>query len=109
MNTDRQDFTSEDIRFTTQDHALYAIALGWPSSPALRVHSLYKANPYLQGAVCSVQLLGSKSTLHWTQKQDGLYVELPRDQPQESAFAFRILEAGDSRCSSPEQRSQSGH
>ncbi|HJV68763.1 alpha-L-fucosidase [Ideonella sp.] len=31
-----QSFTAEDIRFTTKDGALYAIALGWPSGGDLR-------------------------------------------------------------------------
>jgi alpha-L-fucosidase len=108
MDTDRQEFTPEDIRFTTRDHVLYAIALGRLTGAALRVHSLYQGNPYLQGGVCSVQLLGSNSTLRWSQKQDGLYIDVPPDSPQESAFAFRILEIGDSRCGDRQQGSQSG-
>ena len=98
MNTDRQEFTPEDIRFTTRDSALYAIALGWPAGQTLRVHSLYESNPYLEGAVCSVKLLGSEEKLRWTQRQDGLYIDLPQEQPQEPAFVFRILASPDSRC-----------
>jgi alpha-L-fucosidase len=106
MNTDRQEFTPEDIRFTTRDNALYAIALGWPTGSALRVHSLYRGNPYLGGAVCSVRLLGSEAGLHWTQKEDGLYIELPQSQPEEPAFAFRILASHGGRCGGSEQGGQ---
>jgi len=108
LNTDRQDFTAGDIRFTTRDKALYAIALGWPDGSTLRVHSLYRGNPYLGGAVCSVQLLGTELKMQWTQKEDGLYIELPQAQPQEPAFVFRILVAPDKRCGSSGQGRQTG-
>ena len=91
-NTDKQQFTPADIRFTMHNGALYAIALGWPADGELRVHSLWKGNPYLGGPVCSVQLLGSADKLVWYQRTDGLHIELPRSAPDEPAFTFRILE-----------------
>ncbi len=39
-NSDQQEFTSEDIRFTTNNGALYAIALGWPANSEMRIRSL---------------------------------------------------------------------
>jgi alpha-L-fucosidase len=93
LNSDRQEFTAADIRFTTHGGALYAVALGWPASGELRVHSLWKGNPYLGGPVCSVQLLGSDGKLAWRQQADGLYIELPQNPPGEPAFTFRILES----------------
>jgi alpha-L-fucosidase len=93
MNSDKQEFTPADIRFTTHNGALYAIALGWPAGGELRVHTLWKGNPYLSGPVCSVQLLGSAGNLAWRQQGDGLYIELPQSPPDEPAFTFRILES----------------
>jgi len=93
MNSDKQEFTAADIRFTTHNGALYAIALGWPAGGDLRVQSLWKGNPYLSGPVCSVQLLGSDDRLTWHQQADGLYIELPQTPPDEPAFTFRILES----------------
>ena len=93
MNSDRQDFTADDIRFTTHDGMLYAIALGWPESGELRVHTLFRATPYLQGPVCGVQLLGSESQLSFTQDEYGLHVKLPDKRPHEPVFAFRIMES----------------
>jgi alpha-L-fucosidase len=90
MNTDRQEFTPEDVRFTTNHGALYAIALGWPASRELRLHTLWNGTPYLSGPVCSVELLGSKSQLTWTQQKDGLHIDLPAIKPDEPAFTFRI-------------------
>ena len=106
LNTDRQEFTPEDIRFTTHGDALYAIALGWPSSGTLRVHSLWQGTPYLRGPVCSVQLLGSDTDLKWTQKADGLYVELPEHAPNEPAFALRIKEPTGGACGGSETPQQ---
>lgn len=93
MNSDRQDFTADDIRFTTHDGMLYAIALRWPGSGELRVHTLFRATPYLQGPVCGVQLLGSESQLSFTQDEYGLHVKLPDKRPHEPVFAFRIMES----------------
>ncbi len=91
LYTDQQQFTAEDIRFTTHNGALYAIALGWPSGGELRIHTLWQGTPYLDGPICSVQLLGSASTLAAEQRSDGLYIQLPAKAPDEPAYVFRIL------------------
>ena len=91
--SDQQEFTAEDIRFTTHNGALYAIALGWPASGELRIRSLWKGLPYLKGPVCGVKLLGSdagnflasgsRRIAHRTAACSG------REEP---AFTFRIME-----------------
>jgi alpha-L-fucosidase len=91
LYTDRQDFTPEDIRFTAHNGALYAIALGWPAGGELRVRSLWKGTPYLNGPVCSVELLGQTGELVSSQREDGLHIQLPAVRPDEPAFSFRIL------------------
>ena len=91
LDTDRQEFTAEDIRYTTHNGALYAIALGWPAGGDLRLRTLYRGNPYLSGSVCSVRLLGTGSDLQWTLRDDGLHIKLPQTRPEEAAFTFRIL------------------
>ena len=98
LNTDRQQFTANDIRFTTNGDVLYAIALGWPAGRTLRVHSLSLNTPYLRGAVCSVELLGFNAPLKWAQKKDGLSIDLPAEELDEPAFTFRILESTGGRC-----------
>jgi alpha-L-fucosidase len=94
-NSDQQEFTAEDIRFTTHDGALYAIALGWPSNGKLRIRSLARGLPYLKGPVCEVKMLGSDAPLSWHQEADGLYIELPLQRPNEPAWTFRIMEPED--------------
>jgi alpha-L-fucosidase len=93
-DTDSQQYTPADIRFTTHDGALYAIALGWPASGTLRIHTLYRGTSYLRGPVCSVEILGGSTMLGFSQKSDGLYITLPA-RPDEPAYAFRIRSLGD--------------
>ncbi len=93
LNTDRQEFTADDVRYTTNKGALYAIALGWPASGELRLHTLGTENSYLSGKVCSVELLGSDDKLTWMQAADGLHIKLPTAKPDEPAFTFRIRAA----------------
>jgi alpha-L-fucosidase len=91
LNTDQQDYTAEDIRYTTNKGALYAIALGWPAGRDLRLHSLYRGNPYLDGEICSVRLLGATEDLDWKQGDDGVHIKLLSGKPDEPAFTFRIF------------------
>ncbi|MGB0081283.1 MAG: alpha-L-fucosidase C-terminal domain-containing protein, partial [Terracidiphilus sp.] len=91
-NSDQQEFTPEDIRFTTHNGALYAIALGWPSNGELRIRSLARGLPYLKGPVCGVKMLGSDASFSWRQEVDGMYIQLPLQRPNEPAWTFRIME-----------------
>ena len=92
-HSDEQQFTAEDIRFTTRSGALYAIALGWPSSGDLLIRSLAAGLPYLGDPVCGVKLLGSSQPLSWHQEADGLHIALPAQPPDEPAWTFRIVES----------------
>jgi len=71
--------------------------MGWPAGGDLRLHSLYRGNPYLTGAVCSVRLLGAEGELRWSAEDDGVHIKLPEKAPNEAAFAFRIATRGSSR------------
>ena len=83
-DTATKPFTGDDIRFTTKDSAIYAIALAWPQNGRLVVKSL------ADYPVKSVELLGSTAKLQWTRDSGGLRVQMPREKPNEYAFAFRI-------------------
>jgi len=82
-------FTDEDIRFTTRNGQLYAIALGWPESGVLTINSLGSTG-YNQ-EVKSVELIGAKDPLKWEQKEGSLDIVLPDEKPCEHAFVFRIM------------------
>jgi alpha-L-fucosidase len=93
-DTATKPYTSQDIRFTTRDGVLYAIALGWPADSRIKIQSLARGSGVMQSEVTSVQLLGSSQKLKWTRDHEGLEIELPAARTGEFAWAFRIMPAG---------------
>jgi alpha-L-fucosidase len=85
-DSQRAEFTAEDVRFTTKGSALYAIALAWPASGKLVVKSL----PTAAGSVADVKLLGHDGPVKWTQTAAGLEVALPTKPPCEHAITLKI-------------------
>ena len=79
-------FTAQDIRFTTKDNALYAIALSWPTNGNLLVKSL--AVP--AGKITGVTLVGNDAPLKWAQTDSGLKVTLPTRKPCDYAYVLKI-------------------
>jgi alpha-L-fucosidase len=90
-DTASKPFTGEDIRFTTKDGALYAIALAWPANGKMVVKSLATGAPHMQGEIGSVQLLGSKTKLNWKRDATGLTAVLPDEKPGDFAYALKII------------------
>lgn len=82
-------YTPQDIRFTTKNGALYAIALGWPKDGKLTIHSLGNSNDF---RVRDVALLGSDSKIRWKQDGDGLHLELPPQPSGIYAYSFKITQ-----------------
>lgn len=62
-------YTQEDIRFTTNNGAIYAIVLAPPTSSIL-----IKSVAGIQ--IKSVSLVGSKARLNWKQTPDGLLIQV---------------------------------
>ncbi len=88
-DTNRQEFTAADRRFTTKEGAIYAICLGWPGSGAtVTIRSLAVG----QGGetVKSVELLGY-GKLEWSAAKDGLHVRMPDRPPCDYAFTLKVL------------------
>jgi alpha-L-fucosidase len=106
LNTDRQEFTAADVRYTTHNGKLYAIDLGWPAGGELRLQTLFRGNPYLLGPVCKVDLLGGNGPLTWAQREDGLHIQLPATKPDEPAFVFRIDSGSGGSCGVSEASNQ---
>jgi alpha-L-fucosidase len=80
-------FTAEDIRFTTKDNTLYAIALDWPEGNDLVIKSLGDNGDVTIG---NVTLLGSDAPIKWERTNAGLQVHLPAEKPCEHAFVLKI-------------------
>jgi alpha-L-fucosidase len=93
-DTATKPYTSQDIRFTTRDGLLYAIALGWPPDGKIKIQSLARGSQVMPSEVAAVQLLGSAEKLKWTRDNEGLEIELPAARTGEFAWAFKITSAG---------------
>ena len=89
-----QSFTAQDIRFTTKDVALYAIALGWPTSGVLRIAALAQDSALAPGAIERVEVLGSSDSLPFTRSRKGLEVRLPEGLAGSMAVALKIRGSG---------------
>ncbi|HLZ55175.1 MAG TPA: alpha-L-fucosidase C-terminal domain-containing protein, partial [Verrucomicrobiae bacterium] len=88
--TNRKDFTFEDVRFTTKGKILYAFFMGRPEQPALTIAALAARRPYVAGQIQQVKLLGSHKKLSWKHDATGLTVQLPPDKPCEYSCALEI-------------------
>jgi len=90
-DTESSAFTAQDIRFTTKNGVIYAIALGWPQDGHLTVHSLGTESSFKAG---DVTLLGGSAKVEFKQDADGLHLELPtRPEADMYAYSFRIAAA----------------
>lgn len=69
-------FSSADVRFTTNNGALYALFLGWPDEP-VSIKALARGR--FAGAIERVTLLGGE-TLRHRQDGEGLHLTLPAKQ-----------------------------
>jgi len=89
-----QPFSSQDIRFTAKDGALYAIALGWPRSGILRVAALAQGSALAPGVIERVEALGAGDSLPFTRSSRGLEVRLPEGLAGMPAIALKIRGPG---------------
>ncbi len=83
------DAVAEDIRFTTNNGNLYAIALAWPEGD-FKIRSFAKGNNLLDKEIAEITMLGSDEKLTWKQTDEALIVKLPAEKPCEHAHTLRI-------------------
>jgi len=83
-------YTAQDFRFTSKGAVLYAIELAWPTDQQAVIHSLGFAELGVPARVRSVHLLGFPEAIAFEQKQDGLYLHLPKQAVTPEASSFRI-------------------
>jgi alpha-L-fucosidase len=85
QETKTQAYTAEDFRFTTREGLLYAIQLGWPEGGGALIRSIPP-----QKTVSQVRLLATGKIIPFTQSAEGLHLLLPKKQPGEYAWVYRI-------------------
>ncbi|MBK1879721.1 alpha-L-fucosidase [Pelagicoccus mobilis] len=83
-------WTKEDIRFTQNEEALYAIVMDWPGEE-LRIRTLGSRGKLYPGEIESVSLLGHDGVLEWEHTPDALLVKMPEERPCEHAFSLKVV------------------
>ncbi|MBT5872780.1 MAG: alpha-L-fucosidase [Candidatus Latescibacteria bacterium] len=89
-DTNRNDFTSRDIRFTRRGDTLYAILLAWPTKGEALIQSLGTDMRLYTQEIDSVRLLGCNADLKWSRSSRGLRVRLPDQKPCDHVFVLKI-------------------
>jgi alpha-L-fucosidase len=89
-DTDTKPYTPADIRFTTKNGALYAIALATPADGVVHIKSLAKGAKYASGAVANVSRLGSSQAATWQQTGSDLTIHSAPGEASEYPVAFEI-------------------
>jgi len=88
--SNRKDFTFQDVRFTTRGKTLYAFFMGWPEQSELTIKPLAVSRPYVAGKIQHIKLLGSHHKLSWKHAATGLIVQLPREKPCDFGCVLEI-------------------
>ena len=88
--SNRKDFTFEDVRFTTKGKTLYAFLMGWPDQGRLEIPALASNRSYVAGKIQRMTLLGSRGKLTWKHDADGLTVQLPAEKPCDFSCVLKI-------------------
>ena len=89
-DTERQPFTSADIRFTQKPGVLYATILGFPGDGRVTIRSLGENLRLLLEEVKDVALLGSNVSVDWSRDSEGLQVAMLAERSSTPAFVLKI-------------------
>ena len=87
-DTNRLEFTAEDIRFTQRDGALYAVVLS-TESRSIRIRSLGTTLGLDSRTIARVSILGS-GDVSFEATPGALIVELPNELPSSDAVAIKV-------------------
>ncbi|MBK1875822.1 alpha-L-fucosidase [Pelagicoccus mobilis] len=86
---DFEGFCSEDIRFTTNDGKLYAIAFGWPEKgDTIKIKSLSQIE--WNETIERIELVGCDGELQFDRDDESLNVKLPPERPCKHAYVLRL-------------------
>ena len=83
-----ENFTQEDIRFTTKDGQLYAFVLAPPTKDI--VIKTLATGGLLDREIAGIGLLSSNERIKWSRSTGGLTVKRPESLPCKYAVGFRI-------------------
>jgi len=84
----KNEYSQQDIRFTTKDSYLYAFVLAKPTQDI--VIKTLATGGALEGEIKSITMLGSDEKINWSRSIEGLTIKLPRKLPGDIVSGFRI-------------------
>jgi alpha-L-fucosidase len=80
-------YTEKDIRFTTKGSAVFAFVLDVPKQVvSIKAFSSKAGN----GAVTSVELVGSTEKVVWKQTAEGLQLQPSKKYPSDHAVGYKV-------------------
>lgn len=84
-------YSAKDIRYTTKNNVIYAMALGWPGNNAqVMLEAFAKDQWENAGEIENVTLLGYNGKIDYQLTDQGLLLNLPEKPVDEMAIAFKI-------------------
>jgi alpha-L-fucosidase len=89
-DTDTKPYTSADIRFTTKNGAIYAIALATPADGVIHIKSLAKGAKYAPPVITDITRVGSMQKVKWQQSGDDLTIRSAPGAASQYPVAFQI-------------------
>ena len=90
-DTKRTVFTSEDIRFTQKEGAVYAHVMAWPADGTVRIKAMGADSIYALESIDSIELLGQDVQPTWAIGDDALAVDLQGSAPTDSPLTLKIV------------------
>jgi alpha-L-fucosidase len=89
-DTDTKPYTAEDFRFTAKGSTVYAIGMACPKDGKATIRSLGWAHEGSALSIATIELLGSRGKVTWTQGANALDVTLPSDAACKYAYALKV-------------------
>ncbi len=87
---DNPQFTAKDYRYTTKGRDIYAFVLDLPEDGVAKFASLGSYNKLYPGEVKRVSLLGCDTPIEWSESEDALIVNFPKDVEPSCAYCFKV-------------------
>lgn len=90
QDTKRQDFTAQDIRFTTSGDTLYAHVLGVPDNGEILIKALASGSDLYPADIRQISLLGTTDAVQWSRDGVGLKIVVPHHPELQPALVLKI-------------------
>lgn len=81
--------TWEDFRFTTKEHTLYCIAMGWPETGTYKIKCL-KEDGVFHENIKRITMIGDDQTLTFRRTEEELIINVPEKAPCDWAYVLKV-------------------